>query len=231
MSKRIKRLEEIIAEFRKRNKLSDEHAKGKKRKNKNEKNQDSKNQDSKNQDRKDRSEKASIISDMIFYIALIMMVVLAFVFSGSDGSNIQLDGYRLFKVLTSSMESVYPRGSIILVKEIPSGGLNIGEDITFLRSDNNIITHRIIEIKEDYENSGQRGFVTKGVDNATADDEIVLENNVVGKVTKSFPKVGVILSWVSENILIILIFFMSLMGCSFFLKTFLKEKNKEKTKE
>ena len=218
MNNQIKSLEEINAEFEERSELN-----GKKGKNRSENDKD--------QDTKDKSKKASIISDVIFYMTLIMLVALAFVFSGGDGSSRQLGGYRLFEVLTSSMESVYPRGSIILVKETPAGELVVGDDITFLREDNSVITHRIIEIKEDYENSGQRGFVTKGVDNAAPDEEVVLAQNVVGRVVRGFPRVGTILNWIGSNLWLVLFLFLSLMSLSFFIKLFWREQKKIRNKD
>ena len=213
MDKQIKSLEEIEAKFKERSESSDTNKKGKKAENKKE---------------NDKSKKASIISDVIFYMALIMLVGLAFVFSGGDGSSRQLGGYRLFEVLTSSMESVYPRGSIIIVKDTPANELVVGDDITFLRSDNHVITHRIIEIKEDYENNGQRGFVTKGVDNSNADDEVVLVQNVVGRVVRGFPRVGTVLSWIGNNLWLVLFLFLSLMSLSFFIKLFWREQKRIK---
>ena len=186
----------------------------------------------KSQDTKGTSKKkSSLISDVIFYMTLIMLVVLAFVFSGGDGNSRQLGGYRLFEVLTSSMESVYPRGSIILVKETPVGELVVGDDITFLREDNSVITHRIIEIEENHEETQNRGFVTQGVDNAAPDDEVVLAQNVVGRVIRGFPRVGTILSWIGDNLWLILFLFLSLMSLSFFIKLFWREQKKIKNQE
>jgi len=178
-----------------------------------------------------RSKKASIISDVIFYMVLVLMVILAFIFSRGNSNPVGIGGYRIFGVLTSSMESVIPRGSMVLVKETPAMELVVGDDITFLRADNNVITHRIIEIKENYEGSGQRGFVMQGVDNATADTDIVLAGNVIGKVTKSFPQIGTILGALRENIPIVVVFFVALIACSFCLKIFWREKDKEKNEE
>ena len=218
MNNQIKSLEEINAEFEERSELN-----GKKGKNRSENDKD--------QDTKDKSKKASIISDVIFYMTLIMLVALAFVFSGGDGSSRQLGGYRLFEVLTSSMESVYPRGSIILVKETPAGELVVGDDITFLREDNSIVTHRIIEIEENYEGTGNRGFVTQGVDNAAPDEEVVLAQNVVGRVVRGFPRVGTILNWIGSNLWLVLFLFLSLMSLSFFIKLFWREQKKIRSKD
>jgi len=226
MNKQIKSLEDINAEFEERGESRDTSGKGKKAKNKKEKNKNEKGRDN-----NDKSKKASIISDVIFYMTLIILVVLAFVFSGGDGSSRQLGGYRLFEVLSSSMESVYPRGSIVLVKETLSGELVVGDDITFLREDNSVITHRIIKIEEDYENSEQRGFATQGVDNAAPDDEVVLAQNVVGRVVRGFPRVGTVLSWIGDNLWLALFVFLSLMSLLFFIKLFWREQKRIKNRD
>jgi len=171
----------------------------------------------------------SLIVDIIFYMMLILMIVIAVIFSRSDANNAHIGGYRLLKVLTSSMQDVYPRGSIILVKNTPATELVIGDDITFISSGNKIITHRIHEIEENFDESGERGFVTKGVNNPTPDADVVIVPNVIGKVVKSFPKIGAILGWVGEHKAITVIFLASLLASIFFLKIFWREKNKEKT--
>ena len=175
------------------------------------------------------NKKASVIADALFYAVSIVAVIVVFTFSRSGTSHFKVSGYYLFEVLTSSMKSVYPRGSVIIVKEVPVNELAVGDDITFVREDNNIITHRIDEIKEDYQGSGQSVFVTKGVDNATVDDAVVLSDNVIGKVVKSFPRLGSIVSWLRENLLTVVIFFGALMACSFFIKIFRQARKEVET--
>ena len=177
-----------------------------------------------------KNKKGSIILDVLFYGTLVVLIILTFRFSRDESKHLEIGGYRLFEVLTSSMKSVYPKGCILLVKEVPPAELVIGDDITFLREDNNIITHRIIEVREDYEGTGQRGFVTKGVNNSTADRDIVLGHNVIGKVIQSIPNLGTVIGWISENIAIVVAFFLALIACSFSLKIFLRERSKEKSK-
>ena len=171
---------------------------------------------------------ASIIADIIFYVTLISIVGLAVLFSrGALGSQV-IGGFRFYEVLTTSMNSVYPQGSLILIKEIDADELAVGDDITFMKDSNTIVTHRIIEIKEDYEGGGQRGFVTKGVDNAAPDAEVTLAANVVGKVIKGFPKMGEILSWLGGNLWLVVVVFVSLMVLSFSLKVLNRERKKIK---
>jgi len=179
--------------------------------------------------REEKSEpkgKATIVSDTIFYIALIMMVVFAVLFSRGAFGEQAVGGYRFYEVLTTSMDSVYPRGSLILIKEVEAGELIVGDDITFTSDASNLITHRIEEIYENYEDSGRRAFITKGVDNAVADAQVVLADNVVGKVVRGFAGLGATLSWIGSNLWIVLLLFLSLMALSFFLRIFWNEHKK-----
>ncbi|MCP1102418.1 signal peptidase I [Aequitasia blattaphilus] len=179
----------------------------------------------------EKAGRAAIISDIIFYFALIAMVVCAVLFSRGAFGTQTFGGYRFYEVLTTSMESVYPRGSLVLIKKTEASELVVGDDITFAKDSSNLITHRIIEIKEDYEGSGKRAFVTKGVDNATADADVVLADNVMGKVTKGIPRMGAALSWIGSNLWLIIVLFLSLMAFSFFIKIFWRESKKEKIKK
>jgi len=179
-------------------------------------------------DKKDEEKRAraSVISDILFYGALILMVVFAVLFSRGAFGNEAVGGYRFYEVLTTSMDSVYPRGSLILIKEVDAGELIVGDDITFSRDSSNLITHRIEEIYENYEDSGRRAFITKGVDNAVVDAQVVIADNVVGKVVRGFAGLGATLSWMGSNLWIILILFLSLMALSFFIRIFWREHKK-----
>lgn len=178
--------------------------------------------------RQGQKNKASVISDIIFYFTLIAMVFCAVLFSRGAFGNQTFGGYKFYEVLTTSMDSVYPRGSLILIKDIEASELVVGDDITFTRDSSNLITHRIVEIKENYESSGQRAFVTKGVDNAAVDKEVVLAGNVVGRVVKGFPGLGAAFSWIGANLWIVLVLFLSLMALSFFLRIFWREQKRQK---
>ena len=178
-----------------------------------------------------KKSKASVISDIIFYMALVSMVIFAVLFSRGAFGEQTFGGYRFYEVLTTSMDSVYPRGSLVLIKTTDASELIVGDDITFTRGSGDLITHRIIEIKENYEGSGSRGFVTKGVDNAAPDEDTVLAESVVGKVVKGFSGLGATLSWLGSNLWIVLVLFLSLMAMSFFLKLLWREKKKIKARK
>lgn len=180
---------------------------------------------------KEKLSRASLVSDIIFYFAMVAMVICAVLFSRGAMGTQTFGGYQFREVLSTSMESVYPRGSLLLIKQVSVNDLVVGDDITFGRDSTNIITHRIVEIEENYEGSGKRAFVTKGTENANKDTGVVLADNVIGKVVKGIPKLGSWLSWLGGNLWAILAVFLSLVVFSFFLKLFVKLRKKSTNEE
>ena len=161
---------------------------------------------------KSRTYKAlSLIYNLFYYtFGLLFIVVVAFsVQSGNRYAS--LLGYSTFYVETRSMDSVMPRGSLIIVKEIDKNELDIGDDITFFEpitdsqlTAGRIITHRIIEIDTQV-STRERSFKTKGVDNPAPDKEKVSANNVIGKVIFIIPGLGVYLTYIKERAVTVVI--------------------------
>jgi len=171
---------------------------------------------------------AILISEIIFYVALIAMVLCTGLFFSGNVGNKTIGNYRFLEMLTPSMQSVYPKGSLLLVDEVPIDELNIGDDISYIKDDFTIVTHRIEQIEEDYKGTGTRAFVTKGIDNPVNDPDEILAEMVIGRVSKSIPVLGAVLSWVARNLLFILMAFLILMTCSFGIKIFWHKNQKNK---
>jgi signal peptidase I len=90
-------------------------------------------------------------------------------------------------VATGSMEPMIKPGDVILVKKnIDKVALKEGDIIQF-RSENILISHRIIE---NVEENGEKGYRTKGDNNSVQDGELVMPEQVKGVVVKVVPKVG-----------------------------------------
>ena len=175
----------------------------------------------------------SFVSNALFYLVLIVAVLAVLVYTNSRGGGPRdIFGYSYFTVLTDSMQSVIPRGSIVITKNMPEAQINIGDDITFFKGENTTVTHRVIEIHENYPEAGQRGFVTKGVDNRDADKDIVTGENIVGVVKLSVPRVGAILGLIKENLLLTAVIFGLLILISVCVKIFFAggEKKKKRRK-
>lgn len=172
-----------------------------------------------------RKRAVSLIADVLFYSAMLALILGAWVFArGGEtlGGNI-----RIFHVLTTSMQSVYPKGSLVLVERVDPASLVVGNDITYYIDANTTVTHRIISIMEDYPGGG-RAFATQGVDNPSPDYGLVPESAVVGKVVFFLPQVGALLAIFRERLWMIVLFFLSVVSFSFFLNLTLGETRQER---
>ena len=145
-----------------------------------------------------------IISTGLFYGLLLCLVGGAFLLSQGDKKPVF--GHFFMNVLTWSMQSEIPQGSLVILKEVDPGTIQIGDDITYMRDAETPVTHRVIGITEDYEGSGERGFETQGVDNDAPDFEIVRAANVIGSVKAHIPRAGAWLEWLHEHLLLTLSF-------------------------
>lgn len=164
------------------------------------------------------SKVGAFIGNVLFYGVMLALVVGVFVLrSGSGGAPVSFAGYTAQIVLTSSMEEVIPKGSLVISKQVDPSTLQIGDDITYLVSQTTTITHRIIGITERYEDTGQRVFQTQGVMNDAPDKELVPAGNVIGKVVFHSMALGQAANFVSNNwpilifLLVLLIVFIKVM--------------------
>ena len=95
-------------------------------------------------------------------------------------------GWKPFIVLSGSMETEIFPGDIVVVKEIDAKDLKENDVIAF-KSGDIVVTHRVIEIKED---EGLVKYITKGDNNNTRDMGYVLPDNVEGLYKFKISKLG-----------------------------------------
>ena len=177
-----------------------------------------------------KSKFGRLISNIMFYGSLVLLLFLVFTYTQSGASR-NIFGFSYYNILTTSMQSTLPQGGFILVRETPGEKLQIGDDITFFKNANTIVTHRIIGIYQDYEDSGQYGFRTQGTDNPSPDANITYEGNVIGKVVFHIPMLGFVLEYIANNVWFVVIGFALILALSYFLKiVFTPEKPKEEKK-
>jgi len=99
-------------------------------------------------------------------------------------------GFKVYTVLTGSMEPAVPTGSLILTRTgIPAEKISVGDIATFKspRSDDVLITHRIAEVIG--EGEGLR-FITRGDANGAVDPWEVRAGNIEGIYRQHVPYVG-----------------------------------------
>lgn len=174
------------------------------------------------------SRTAKRITGILFYAAVAAAVLIAFLFSAKDGNPRNILGYSYFTVLSGSMQREIPKGSIVITKKTDPSIIQVGEDITYFKNAATTVTHRVIEIYENYEDSGVRGFRTKGLENPQADPDIVYASNVVGVVKFHTAGVGAFLSYIAKKPWVVIGLFAVFLALSFTLRMFLGETKKGK---
>jgi signal peptidase len=151
--------------------------------------------------------RSSFIGSALFYGGLLVFLVLVFsIYGGGTGAPRSVLGYSVVRVLTASMQEELPKDSLVVTQEVDPTTLKVGDDITFLKDPNTTVTHRIVSIQESYAHTGERGFETQGIMNATPDKEIVAAQNVVGKVVFHNLLMGQIVGFIREHVLWIAFF-------------------------
>lgn len=161
---------------------------------------------------KQRKKKKSLFGDLLFYGVLVALIVgVVILTGGGEQGPRSFAGFTMQTVLTSSMESVIPKDSLVISRYTDPNTLEIGDDITFMTNETTTITHRIIGIVEDYADTGQRAFQTQGVMNAAPDSQLVPAVNVVGKVVFHSYAAGKAVDFL-ENYWPLLLFFLVILA-------------------
>jgi signal peptidase len=101
-----------------------------------------------------------------------------------SNSTISVGGYRIFAVVTGSMEPVYKIGDVLLCKKIDENKLKVGDDVTYLGKEDTfkdkIVTHRLVKIEK---KDGKKIFLTQGVATKRIDPPIEY-SQIYGKVSR-----------------------------------------------
>lgn len=127
--------------------------------------------------------------NVISTVLVVIVVVIALLLVGA-----RLFGLQVYAVLSGSMEPAYHVGSIIYVKSVDPGEIEVGDPITFVMNEElTVATHRVVRI--DTEN---RAFYTKGDANNDPDAAPVNFNNLLGKPVFTIPYLGYVSSFVQS---------------------------------
>ena len=173
----------------------------------------------------------TFISNMIFYLAIILIMLTVLTSGTENGATKTVFGYSYFTVVSKSMQDEIPKGSFILVKNSDPKDLKVGDTITYMRDRSTSVTHKVLEIYENYNNSGARGFQTMGVNNTAPDSDIVYESSVVGKVVTVIPALGAMLSGLASNVYLVFIIFGLCVVMSLCIRGLLAKPEKRRMRE
>ena len=106
-----------------------------------------------------------------------------------------LFGYKVFIVLSDSMETEITTGDIVITKNTDVKDLKVDDIIAYKNSKEYVTTHRIVNIVEEDNNIC---FETKGDKNNTNDLQVVCSDIIEGKYIKKIPKLGKVLLFLQE---------------------------------
>jgi signal peptidase len=105
--------------------------------------------------------------------------------------------YRPAAIASNSMEPVFSRGAMVIVKKDTNPlDVHVG-DIVQYRRESITVTHRVVEIDNAADGSGKKVFVTKG-DNNPSKDPLVAQSQLMGIVRARIPLIGYPTVWLLE---------------------------------
>lgn len=165
---------------------------------------------------------------VVFVVILCLIVLSQRFFSG----NRSFFGYRMFNIITSSMQPELKVGDIILVKETDYDKIKIGDNVTYkgMSQDVNgkIITHKVKNIIDE---DGKKIFYTKGINTETV-DPAVYEDQIYGVVQYKFVILSFIHSIITTTVGFILFIVLPLVYILIMeIKNMVEEKKKAELKE
>ena len=122
---------------------------------------------------------------------LVSIIVLAAIFLMGS----RLVGYRIFNIVSGSMEPKYNVGDLIYVKEVDPSSVKVGDVITFVLNEDLVVaTHRVVRIDAE-----KQHFYTKGDANETEDGSPVHFNNLIGIPQFSVPWLGYVSDFIQHS--------------------------------
>lgn len=143
------------------------------------------------------------IFTFVFYLVMIPIIVYNLVMitkSFFNSNNIPtFFGYKSFIIVSESMEPTIMTNDYIFVKEVKQEDLKINDIISF-NYNNEIITHRIIEITKE---NGITKYKTKGDNNKSIDKEKVEYRQIEGKYQFKINEFGTFAKIIGNKITLI----------------------------
>lgn len=140
---------------------------------------------------------------------LLIILYLVVILIGLAVAILLLCGMKLYCVETGSMEPDYPIGSMVVVERVWFESLKEGDVITYVVSDNAVVTHRVVGVDPEH-----RQLTTKGDNNTVTDASPVSYENVLGRVNFCVPGFGYVFLFLDTRFgkIMLGIFAFSLVG-------------------
>lgn len=140
-----------------------------------------------------------IVFRVVIFIAMIGFV-LSVCLQRFSNNKLSIFNYRMFTVISGSMEPKYKIGDVLIAKEIAPEEIKVGDTISYLGNVNSfkdkVVTHQVVGIETI---DGKYYFHSKGLANIV-EDPLVSANQLYGKVIYKCIIISLIYKIVSTNI-------------------------------
>ncbi|MDD4187909.1 MAG: signal peptidase I [Bacilli bacterium] len=137
----------------------------------------------------------------IFSLMLIFAFILTVYLQKLSKNELPFFNYRMFTVISGSMEPKYNIGDVLFAKEVSPEEIKVGDAISYRglvgTFKDKIITHEVVKINQD--ESGKYYFNTKGLTNLI-EDPIVYEDQLFGAIKYKSPILSLIYKIINTNI-------------------------------
>ena len=146
---------------------------------------------------------AKIVLKILYQILVIICLIVAavIILQKVTASNKSIAGYRIFRVITGSMEPEYDIGQVVISKEVDPNSIKVGDDIVYLGTygeySGKIIMHSVVGIEKDA--NGNLNFHAKGLHSSSVEDPQIKESQIYG-VVKFKSKILTVLYKLATNI-------------------------------
>ena len=143
-----------------------------------------------------------LVIKVIFIIALVLFVFMVCL-QRFTNNRISLFNFRLFTVMSGSIEPKYKIGDVLVAVETKPADVKVGDAVSYLGTKRDlkdkVITHEVIEIEQD--SDGKYLFHTKGIcKDCIVEDPIVKEESLYGVVKYRLPILSCIYKLVGKPI-------------------------------
>lgn len=122
------------------------------------------------------------IAQIMFVVILVGFIIVVCLQRFSD-NKISFFNYRMFTVISGSMEPKYKIGDVLISKEVDPSTIKVGDAVSYLGTagdfKDKVITHEVVSIKNDED--GKYLFQTKGLANLF-EDPTISESQIYGVV-------------------------------------------------
>ena len=141
-----------------------------------------------------------VLGDILFVAVIAALLGGSLLFALNQNPNKTFFGFRVYNILSGSMEPELSKGDLVIVKAVPAEELQTGDIVTYYPTDKagTTVTHRVVNtLRKD----GQVLVETKG-DAVNQTDPMFPGDAVIGVVVFHIPLLGAAVAWIQTHLVL-----------------------------